>query len=275
MDRQDKYPKYCQNEECLEGSPLSENGKCKLCKTQHTPTRDPNLGRSGVDTTKHRPIPLLKNISNQVEIEASRQYARQIVKTISEAQKYDADNVATYIPEGIEINARLYDINHTINSNIKKLEKLKAQKKGMGKKPQGSIAYWITICPPHPYDNIQSAVLIMEKLSATSLMTNNPGVYSYEWRQPELNEGCHIHLLIHRDDNQSPNKALRPLYNQLQDFGVGQGPSIELKYVYNKQALKNVENYVRGIKIDPLKMDKVDMDKKFRLEWDLEDFYEF
>lgn len=131
--------------------------------------------------------------------------------------------------------------------------------------------YFITICP---YEDIKIEEFqkVMEKVLKKKWMKSY--LYVYEQRQSEKEKpftGIHVHMLVKRIEI-AKSDVIREVYNTCKNI-VGSKQSIDVKLLKTQQDLDVRINYLLGKKSTEEKQLKQEIDKIFRCQYGLEQYY--
>lgn len=153
-----------------------------------------------------------------------------------------------------------------------KLQEVYDQVTSLRKQEAENKYYFITICP---YDDIELSKLVkvMDKIVKKRWFTSY--VYVYEQRQSEQGKpyhGIHTHIIVDKGSIKK-SEAIREVYNTCKDI-VGSKQSVDVKILETEYDLSTRLNYILGTKSTQEKQEKQNIDKIFREENNLQDFYE-
>lgn len=153
-----------------------------------------------------------------------------------------------------------------------KLQEVYDQVTSLRKQEAENKYYFITICP---YDDIELSKLVkvMDKMVKKRWFTSY--VYVYEQRQSEQGKpyhGIHTHIIVDKGSVKK-SEVIREVYNTCKDI-VGSKQSVDVKILETDYDLSVRLNYILGTKSTQEKQEKQSIDKIFREENNLQEFYE-
>lgn len=142
----------------------------------------------------------------------------------------------------------------------------------INKSSSKSLALWITISPP---EEIDFSVLSNFAHSMAGASNFEDHLFSFECRTHNPPGGYHCHMLILRPSSIPCSQMLTQLKSKYKTFFkiASNSHSLDVKYPITPEHITSITNYIKGLKVDKDKMEKVKLDKEWRLENDLLDFY--
>lgn len=123
--------------------------------------------------------------------------------------------------------------------------------------------FWITVNPPPDYD-VQSFI---DKCCTLNPNTYKDCKYTIEQRGEtikELGKGVHLHMVCRQKKNQSKKNIIN---NFSSKFKLSNS-CVDVK-IYPESMYNDKVNYLKGIKDDPEKDKKIEMDKLFHEKYNL------
>lgn len=154
-------------------------------------------------------------------------------------------------------------ISESVNAKIKKLTKKKKEKLN---------SYFITVNAKKD-TCIKDLVKCIDKAKTKKWIDS--AMYCYEQRSETIEEfkGFHCHMLIIANKKKYKTDIINEFYNTCKSITTKN--AINCKYVKTQKDVDQIQLYMRGIKKDKLKQQKIVVDKFFRSKYELQEYYKY
>lgn len=195
----------------------------------------------------------------------------QFIKMTDQLRKATDNVVLDYLKEYMRQQLKDNPEQHIQDENVLNIIKTINENRKNKKEKEKSNYVFITI-NPSPDSSLEKFVSTVHKSVTKKWVTYY--LYSFEQRGTLDNDYCtghHCHMLLYREGKR-PSEIAREFRNTFKSF-IGNPQHVNIKYISDKDVEK-VTNYIKGIKKDEDKQEKIEADIAFRKLMGLQPYYE-
>lgn len=221
-------------------------------------------------------------LTTQIQRYSIQTLSRKIVKDMFDEVKYtrklklDVQETLLYKMGGEQIGKSL-DFAHQLYTNTKQLKSTYEDSKLYKDKYSSStIAYFITITTTK--EKSSGILPYLNHLLGQKAFVEGTYKACFEWQQPEIPTGGHIHIMLYRDhkrQHRDVKKCIHQSYSKAFDIPIKQITDIQIKwsYINTEDGVDKVIDYIEGNKTQD-RMDKVQQCYKLREKLGIPHIYE-